>query len=414
MIPRRAASPREGELELNAGRERRTLEVLNTGDRPIQVGSHFHFADVNARWTSTARRRAGFRLDVPAGTSVRFEPGARARSRSSRSAGRGACRACDELRTARERYAGCSARRSATACASPTPTSGSRSRRTAASAATRRCSAAASRSASRWSRAPRPGRRRARPRDHQRRRARPLGHRQVRRRRPRRAHRRARQGRQPGHHGRRPPGAARSAPRPRSSRARAGSSPRAAIDCHVHFISPRSSTRRSPPGITTLIGGGTGPTEGTRATTCTPAGRAPRMHRALDEHAGQRPAARQGQHGLARRRCDEQVLAGAGGFKLHEDWGSTPAAIDACLRVASEPASRSRSTPTRSTRPATWSRRSTAIAGRSIHAYHTEGAGRRPCAGHHRHRRRTPTCCRPRPTRRARTRSTRSTSTSTC
>jgi urease subunit beta len=53
-----------GEIELNAGRETRTLRVLNRGDRPIQVGSHFHFADVNDA------------LDFPAGTSVRFEPGA--------------------------------------------------------------------------------------------------------------------------------------------------------------------------------------------------------------------------------------------------------------------------------------------------------------------------------------------------
>lgn len=65
-----------GELELNAGRERRTLEVVNTGDRPIQVGSHFHFADVNAALAFDREAAQGFRLDVLAGTSVRFEPGA--------------------------------------------------------------------------------------------------------------------------------------------------------------------------------------------------------------------------------------------------------------------------------------------------------------------------------------------------
>jgi urease subunit beta len=65
-----------GELELNAGRERRSLRVLNTGDRPIQVGSHFHFADVNDALSFDRAAAAGFRLDVPAGTSVRFEPGA--------------------------------------------------------------------------------------------------------------------------------------------------------------------------------------------------------------------------------------------------------------------------------------------------------------------------------------------------
>jgi urease subunit beta len=65
-----------GEVELNAGRETVTLHVVNTGDRPIQVGSHFHFADVNDALAFDRAAAAGFRLDVPAGTSVRFEPGA--------------------------------------------------------------------------------------------------------------------------------------------------------------------------------------------------------------------------------------------------------------------------------------------------------------------------------------------------
>ena len=65
-----------GELELNAGRETRVVRVLNTGDRPIQVGSHFHFASVNDALAFDRAVAQGFRLDVPAGTSVRFEPGA--------------------------------------------------------------------------------------------------------------------------------------------------------------------------------------------------------------------------------------------------------------------------------------------------------------------------------------------------
>ncbi|HWF56080.1 MAG TPA: urease subunit beta [Solirubrobacteraceae bacterium] len=64
-----------GPVELGAGRERRRLRVLNVGDRPIQVGSHFHFADVNAGLSFDRSAADGFRLDVPAGTSVRFEPG---------------------------------------------------------------------------------------------------------------------------------------------------------------------------------------------------------------------------------------------------------------------------------------------------------------------------------------------------
>lgn len=75
MIPGelRAAS---GTIELNAGRETIELIVLNTGDRPVQVGSHFHFADVNSALELDRAAASGFRLDVPAGTSLRFEPGA--------------------------------------------------------------------------------------------------------------------------------------------------------------------------------------------------------------------------------------------------------------------------------------------------------------------------------------------------
>ena len=66
----------DGEIELNAGRDRIDLEILNTGDRPIQVGSHFHVADVNAALRLDRAAATGFRFDIPAGTSLRFEPGA--------------------------------------------------------------------------------------------------------------------------------------------------------------------------------------------------------------------------------------------------------------------------------------------------------------------------------------------------
>ena len=65
-----------GSLTLNAGRETRLLVVTNTGDRPVQIGSHFHFADVNPALDFDRTAAAGFRLDIPAGTAVRFEPGA--------------------------------------------------------------------------------------------------------------------------------------------------------------------------------------------------------------------------------------------------------------------------------------------------------------------------------------------------
>lgn len=65
----------DGEIELNAGRETITIQVSNTGDRPIQVGSHFHFFEVNAALEFDRDRARGMRLDIPAGTAVRFEPG---------------------------------------------------------------------------------------------------------------------------------------------------------------------------------------------------------------------------------------------------------------------------------------------------------------------------------------------------
>ena len=65
----------EGEIELNAGRERRTLAVQNRGDRPIQVGSHYHFFETNDALVFERERARGFRLDIAAGTAVRFEPG---------------------------------------------------------------------------------------------------------------------------------------------------------------------------------------------------------------------------------------------------------------------------------------------------------------------------------------------------
>ncbi|MBE7382535.1 MAG: urease subunit beta [Leptolyngbya sp. SIO1E4] len=67
--------PAEGDIELNAGRQTVTLTVANTGDRPIQVGSHFHFFEVNTALQFDRAQAKGMRLDIPAGTAVRFEPG---------------------------------------------------------------------------------------------------------------------------------------------------------------------------------------------------------------------------------------------------------------------------------------------------------------------------------------------------
>ena len=65
----------DGDIELCAGRERITVEVANTGDRPIQVGSHYHFAETNPALRFDRKKARGYRLDVAAGTAIRFEPG---------------------------------------------------------------------------------------------------------------------------------------------------------------------------------------------------------------------------------------------------------------------------------------------------------------------------------------------------
>ena len=74
MIPGEVL-PREGEIELNAGRKTVTIDVANTGDRPIQVGSHYHFFETNTALKFDRKKARGYRLDIPAGTAVRFEPG---------------------------------------------------------------------------------------------------------------------------------------------------------------------------------------------------------------------------------------------------------------------------------------------------------------------------------------------------
>ena len=74
MIPGEYAI-QEGELKLNEGRNKVSLSVANLGDRPIQVGSHYHFYETNSALEFDREAARGFRLDIPAGTAVRFEPG---------------------------------------------------------------------------------------------------------------------------------------------------------------------------------------------------------------------------------------------------------------------------------------------------------------------------------------------------
>ncbi|WP_207838429.1 urease subunit alpha [Williamsia soli] len=147
------------------------------------------------------------------------------------------------------------------------------------------------------------------------------------------------------------------------------------IDCHVHFICPQIMDEALGNGITTLIGGGTGPAEGSKATTVTPgAWHLASMLQATD-HWPMNIALLGKGNTINPASMHEQLLSGASGFKLHEDWGSTPAAIDACLRVADETGVQVALHSDTLNEAGFVEQTLGAIAGRGIHAYHTEGAG---------------------------------------
>jgi urease subunit alpha len=147
------------------------------------------------------------------------------------------------------------------------------------------------------------------------------------------------------------------------------------IDCHVHLICPQIIDEALGSGVTTLIGGGTGPAEGTRATTVTPGSwYLSRMLEALDGLPVNVALLGKG-NTVSADALWEQLRGGASGFKLHEDWGSTPAAIDACLGVA-DAAGVQVALHSDTTNEAGFVEDTlAAVAGRTIHAYHTEGAG---------------------------------------
>jgi urease subunit alpha len=148
-----------------------------------------------------------------------------------------------------------------------------------------------------------------------------------------------------------------------------------AVDCHVHLVCPQIVDHALASGVTTLVGGGTGPTEGTKATTVTPgAFNLGSMLGAMDELAVNVLLLGKG-NTVSEEGLREQLRAGAGGFKLHEDWGSTPAAIDACLRVADEHGVQVAIHTDTLNEAGFLESTLEAIAGRTIHTYHTEGAG---------------------------------------
>jgi urease subunit alpha len=147
------------------------------------------------------------------------------------------------------------------------------------------------------------------------------------------------------------------------------------IDSHIHFICPQQVDDALMSGVTTMLGGGTGPATGTNATTCTPGPwNIQRMLQAADAlpmnlgFLGKGNASRPGP-------LSEQVAAGAIGLKLHEDWGTTPAAIDNCLTVAENFDVQVAIHTDTLNESGFVEDTLAAMAGRTIHTYHTEGAG---------------------------------------
>ncbi|KAF5138089.1 Urease [Metarhizium anisopliae] len=147
------------------------------------------------------------------------------------------------------------------------------------------------------------------------------------------------------------------------------------IDTHIHYICPQQANEALASGITTFLGGGTGPSAGSNATTCTPG---KNLIRAMLQACDALPL----NVGLTGKGCDsspealrEQITAGACGLKVHEDWGATPAAIDACLGVCDELDVQCCIHTDTLNESGFVEQTIAAFKGRTIHTYHTEGAG---------------------------------------
>ncbi len=147
------------------------------------------------------------------------------------------------------------------------------------------------------------------------------------------------------------------------------------IDTHIHFIAPQQIEEALASGITTMIGGGTGPATGTFATTCTPgAWNIERMMQAADAFPMNLGFLGKGNAALPGS-LREQINAGVIGLKLHEDWGTTPAAIDNCLNVAEETDTQVAIHTDTLNESGFVEDTVAAFKGRTIHTFHTEGAG---------------------------------------
>src|SRR5215211_6115286 len=366
IIP--ATEPRE--LEGNAALKTCAIEVANTGDRPIQVGSHFHFFEVNSALRFDRAVARGFRLNIPAGTAVRFARGLWTQWQSERQA--------MSLRLTRRQYAELYG-----------PTTGDRVRladtelfieverdfTTYGDEITFGGGKVIRDGMGQSSRAVREGEHGALDLvitnalviDHW---GIVKGDIGVRGGRIVKVGKAGNPDTMVGVDPELVVGASTEVIAGENMIVTAG-----AVDSHIHFISPQQVYEALSNGVTTMLGGGTGPATGTNATTCTPgAWNLARMLEAAEHWPVNFGFLGKG-NAAGREPLVEQVVAGACGLKLHEDWGTTPAAIDTALRVADEYDVQVAIHTDTINEAGFVEDTIAAIGGRTIHTYHTEGAG---------------------------------------
>jgi urease alpha subunit len=388
------SAPKDNELELNQGLPKQTVTVANAGDRPVQVGSHFHFYEVNAALKFQRDAAFGYRLNIPAGTAVRFEPGETKTVELVRFSGTGRIvglngqtnhttyteedskSAVAPLRISRRKYISMYG-----------PTVGDRIRLADTGLVIEvekdcavygeevkfgggkviRDGMGQSSEITRAQGAPDTVITNALIVDYWGIVKADIG---------------IRDGLIVGIGKAGNPavmcGVDRNLVIGANTEIIAGEGlliTAGGIDSHIHFICPQQVEHAIASGITTMLGGGTGPATGTNATTCTPGA----WHLGKMLQAAEGLPVNLGFYGKGN--CSsleplaEQVRAGACGLKLHEDWGSTPAAIDTCLRAADHYDVQVAIHTDTLNEAGFLEQTIAAIDGRTIHTFHTEGAG---------------------------------------
>jgi urease alpha subunit len=386
-------TPKAGELALNVGRSTITLEVANSGDRPVQVGSHYHFAETNAALVFDRAAALGFRLDIPAGTAVRFEPGqSRTITLVEVAGGRRAFGFRQQTMGSLPPAGAAPNARNSTSRISRTayadmfgPTVGDRVR-----LADTDLIIEVEKDFTTYGEEVKFGGGKV-IRDG-------MGQSQMTRAEGAvdtvitnalildamtgivKADIGLKDGNilaigKAGNPDIQPDVTIIIGPGTEIIAGEGKIITAGGIDTHIHFICPQQIEEALMSGVTTMLGGGTGPAAGTNATTCTPGPwHIERMLLAADSFPMNLGFAGKGNASLPAA-LEEQILAGACALKLHEDWGTTPAAIDCCLAVADQYDVQVMLHSDTLNESGFVEDTIAAFKGRTIHAFHTEGAG---------------------------------------